>query len=171
VDIAPEMLLEAANQLPDDSPDSLMRADVGLGLPFRPGVFHAAQGLDLLHWLFRDYPGWEPHQKGIRTFFQSLHGCLQCGARADRPRPYKKEEKTRGSHRLTTEKSPLMITPSQAVRDHHVEFKSRQYLEFRSVVSARDSRTDTPDQNFAVDRRITIAHLPKSFATSNHIAE
>jgi 18S rRNA (guanine1575-N7)-methyltransferase len=82
VEIAPEMLLEAANQLPDDSPDSFMRADVGLGLSFRPGVFHAALGLDLLHWLFRDYPGWEPHQKRIRTFFQSLHGCLQCGARA-----------------------------------------------------------------------------------------
>jgi 18S rRNA (guanine1575-N7)-methyltransferase len=82
VDIAREMLLKAAEYLPDDCADSLTRADVGFGLPFRPGVFHAAVGLDLLHWLFRDYPGWNPHQSRIWTFFQSLHGCLQCGGRA-----------------------------------------------------------------------------------------
>jgi 18S rRNA (guanine1575-N7)-methyltransferase len=82
VDIAPEMLLKAADHLPDDCHDSLLRVDVGLGLPFRPGIFQAALGLDLLPWLFRDYPGWAPHEKRIHTFFQSLHGCLQCGARA-----------------------------------------------------------------------------------------
>jgi 18S rRNA (guanine1575-N7)-methyltransferase len=82
VDIAHEMLLHAAARIGDGSPHSLARADAGLGLPFRPGVFGAAVGIDVLQWLFREYPGHAPVAKRLRNFFESLHGCLQCGGRA-----------------------------------------------------------------------------------------
>jgi 18S rRNA (guanine1575-N7)-methyltransferase len=82
VDIAPEMLLTAVNRLPTDAPTSLACVDVGLGLPFRPGVFHAALGIDILQWLFREYPGNAPVHKRLRAFFEALHGCLQCGGKA-----------------------------------------------------------------------------------------
>jgi 18S rRNA (guanine1575-N7)-methyltransferase len=82
VDIAHEMLLRAVDRIGGESPHSLTRADAGLGLPFRPGVFNAAIGIDVLQWLFREYPGTAPMQRRLRNFFESLHGCLQCGGRA-----------------------------------------------------------------------------------------
>ena len=80
-DIAGEMLMEGVKAIPG-SPNSLARADAGIGLPFRAGVFDAAIGIDMIRWLFRQYPGDEPVPRRLRTFFESLHGCLQCGARA-----------------------------------------------------------------------------------------
>jgi 18S rRNA (guanine1575-N7)-methyltransferase len=82
VDIAHEMLLRALERIPPESPNSLARVDVGLGLPFRPGVFNVAVGIDVLQWLFHNYPGDAPVQKRLRAFFESLHGCLQCGGKA-----------------------------------------------------------------------------------------
>jgi 18S rRNA (guanine1575-N7)-methyltransferase len=82
VDVAHEMLLRAVELSAPNSPAQFARADVGLGLPFRPGVFNAAIGIDVLQWLFREYPGDAPAQKRLRAFFESLHGCLQCGGKA-----------------------------------------------------------------------------------------
>ena len=67
---------------PFDSANSSVRCDVGEGLPFRPGVFDGAIGIDVLKWLFTVYPGCMPVPKRIKIFFETLHGCLQCGSRA-----------------------------------------------------------------------------------------
>ena len=81
IDVAGEMLLQAIKAVPG-TPNSLARSDAGIGIPFRAGVFDAAIGIDVIRWLFRQYEGDEPVPKRLRTFFESLHGCLQCGARA-----------------------------------------------------------------------------------------
>ncbi|KAH0789550.1 putative 18S rRNA (guanine-N(7))-methyltransferase [Histomonas meleagridis] len=67
---------------PMDSPNSYVRCDIGEGMPFRPGVYDGAIGIDVLQWLFSVFPGCDPVPKRIRTFFETLHGCLACGARA-----------------------------------------------------------------------------------------
>lgn len=83
VDIAPEMLLNAIKVVPPSkTPNSFVRADVGLGCPFRAGVFDAAIGIDVLRWLFVSFEGDEPVVKRLKYFFESLHGCLRNGAKA-----------------------------------------------------------------------------------------
>jgi 18S rRNA (guanine1575-N7)-methyltransferase len=82
VDVAAEMLMSAVKYTPTDSLNCFARVDIGQGLPFRAGIYDAAIGIDVLRWLFRQYDGCLSVAKRLRAFFESLHGCLRCGARA-----------------------------------------------------------------------------------------
>jgi len=81
VDIAPEMLMAALEE--KDVPyNSFVRCDAGAGVPFRPGVFDGAVGIDVLRWILQPIPEGETVPKRLRKFFESVHGSLCCGGKA-----------------------------------------------------------------------------------------
>jgi 18S rRNA (guanine1575-N7)-methyltransferase len=59
-----------------------MAVDMGMGVPFRPGVFDGVISISAIQWLcYVDRKGHVP-QKRLRALFQSLYNCLRRGARA-----------------------------------------------------------------------------------------
>jgi 18S rRNA (guanine1575-N7)-methyltransferase len=60
----------------------VIAADMGLGAPFRPGVFDGVVSISAIQWLcYMDKKSNIP-QKRLKTLFQSLYNCLRRGARA-----------------------------------------------------------------------------------------
>ncbi|GAA5871272.1 hypothetical protein JCM8547_007239 [Rhodosporidiobolus lusitaniae] len=60
----------------------LMLADIGQGIPFRPGTFDGAISVSVLQWLCNaDTTSHSPVQRLLR-FFTDLFGCLRKGSRA-----------------------------------------------------------------------------------------
>lgn len=57
-------------------------ADLGHGLPFRPGSFDGAISISALQWLCTSESSSQDPRKRIAAFFRSLYGCLRRGSRA-----------------------------------------------------------------------------------------
>lgn len=81
VDITPEMLLRFKRVCPGPY-NTIVSCDAGMGVPFRPGVFDAAYGIDVLNWIIRPIPGGLPVSKRLKKFLESIHGCLSLGGKA-----------------------------------------------------------------------------------------
>ena len=80
-DITPEMLLKFRENV-DNPLNQIICADAGLGLPFRPGVFDAAYGIDVLNWVLHPVPGGLSVSKRLKAFLESVHGSLAMGGKA-----------------------------------------------------------------------------------------
>eukprot|EP00768_Dysnectes_brevis_P003738 gnl/Dysnectes_brevis/2658_a3215_1173.p1 GENE.gnl/Dysnectes_brevis/2658_a3215_1173~~gnl/Dysnectes_brevis/2658_a3215_1173.p1 ORF type:complete len:285 (-),score=78.37 gnl/Dysnectes_brevis/2658_a3215_1173:68-811(-) len=77
-DIAPDMLDIAK----DHGSEHLVQADMGFGLPFRPGSFDGAISISALQWLcYSNNKEHNPYRRLLR-FFQSLYTCLVSGGKA-----------------------------------------------------------------------------------------
>ena len=60
----------------------LVHQDMGLGMPFREGVFDGAISISAIQWLcYSDRNGYDP-RKRLLLFFQSLYRSLRRGGRA-----------------------------------------------------------------------------------------
>ena len=60
----------------------LVHQDMGLGMPFREGVFDGAISISAIQWLcYSDRNGYDP-RKRLLLFFQSLYKSLRRGGRA-----------------------------------------------------------------------------------------
>jgi len=60
----------------------LVHHDMGLGMPFREGVFDGAISISAIQWLcYSDRKEHDPRMR-LHRFFQSLYKCLRRGARA-----------------------------------------------------------------------------------------
>lgn len=71
----------------DDTPKGrkfreVLAADMGLGVPFRPGVFDGVISISAIQWLCYMDKKTNVPQKRLRTLFQSLYNSLRRGARA-----------------------------------------------------------------------------------------
>eukprot|EP00211_Chloroparvula_japonica_P017411 CAMPEP_0119134672 /NCGR_PEP_ID=MMETSP1310-20130426/17522_1 /TAXON_ID=464262 /ORGANISM="Genus nov. species nov., Strain RCC2339" /LENGTH=272 /DNA_ID=CAMNT_0007125493 /DNA_START=147 /DNA_END=961 /DNA_ORIENTATION=+ len=60
----------------------LVQADMGEGVPFRPGVFDGAVSVSALQWLCNADTKEQVPQKRLRVFFDSLYASLAIGTRA-----------------------------------------------------------------------------------------
>ena len=80
-DITPEMLLKFKENV-DNPINQIICADAGLGLPFRPGFFDAAIGIDVLNWILHPVAGGLSVSKRLKAFLESVHGCLALGGKA-----------------------------------------------------------------------------------------
>lgn len=81
VDITPDMCLKFQESL-NMNINYIACCDAGLGVPFRPGVFDAAYGIDILNWILHPLPGGLPVSKRLKRFLESIHGCLASGGKA-----------------------------------------------------------------------------------------
>lgn len=60
----------------------VIAADMGLGVPFRPGVFDGVVSISAIQWLcYMDKKANVP-QRRLKALFQSLYNCMRRGARA-----------------------------------------------------------------------------------------
>jgi 18S rRNA (guanine1575-N7)-methyltransferase len=71
----------------DDAPSGrkfreVLAADMGLGVPFRPGVFDGVISISAIQWLCYMDKKTNIPQKRLKTLFQSLYNSLRRGARA-----------------------------------------------------------------------------------------
>lgn len=79
VDISRDMLGVAQQR---EVEGDLVHQDMGLGMPFREGVFDGAISISAIQWLcYSDRNGYDP-RKRLLAFFQSLYKCLRRGGRA-----------------------------------------------------------------------------------------
>ena len=79
VDISRDMLSVAQRREVDGD---LVHQDMGLGMPFRQGVFDGAISISAIQWLcYSDRNEHNPRMR-LHRFFQSLYKCLRRGARA-----------------------------------------------------------------------------------------
>lgn len=79
VDISRDMLSVAQRR---DVEGDLVHQDMGLGMPFRQGVFDGAISISAIQWLcYSDRNEHNPRMR-LHRFFQSLYKCLRRGARA-----------------------------------------------------------------------------------------
>ena len=80
MDVAPSMLEIALER--DDENGDLMLADMGQGLPFRPGTFDAAVSISAVQWLCNAESSDVRPEQRLRRFFDGLYACLKRGGRA-----------------------------------------------------------------------------------------
>ena len=80
MDISPSMLSIAVDR--DDENGDLMLADMGQGLPFRPGTFDAAVSISAIQWLCNAESSDVRPEQRLRRFFDGLYACLKRGGRA-----------------------------------------------------------------------------------------
>ena len=66
----------------DDEHRSHLLADMGHGVPFRPGTFDGCISVSALQWLCHSNRSWENPYKRLNRLFVTLFGCLARGARA-----------------------------------------------------------------------------------------
>ena len=79
VDISRDMLSVAQER---EVEGDLVHQDMGLGMPFREGVFDGAISISAIQWLcYSDRNGYDP-RKRLLVFFQSLYKSLRRGGRA-----------------------------------------------------------------------------------------
>ena len=79
VDISRDMLSVAQRR---EVEGDLVHQDMGLGMPFREGVFDGAISISAVQWLcYSDRNSHDPRMR-LHRFFQSLYKCLRRGARA-----------------------------------------------------------------------------------------
>lgn len=81
LDISPHMLQIALERDDTDNGD-LFLADMGQGLPFRPGTFDAAISISAIQWLCNADSSDVSPEGRLRRFFDGLYACLRRGARA-----------------------------------------------------------------------------------------
>eukprot|EP00906_Rhabdomonas_costata_P027418 RCo038943 len=79
IDISQDMLDVAVQRETDGE---LLLRDMGLGLPFRPGIFDGAISVSALQWLCNADRREHIPQRRLKLFFMSLFSCLARGARA-----------------------------------------------------------------------------------------
>lgn len=79
MDISPSMLDIAVQR---DSEGDLFLADMGQGLPFRPGTFDAAISISAVQWLCNAESSDVSPEGRLRRFFDGLYACLKRGGRA-----------------------------------------------------------------------------------------
>ena len=80
-DISSDMLNVAAEDDPQAG-HSLLKSDMGQGVPFRPGVFDGAISISAVQWLCYSNSKAEVPRHRLTCFFRSLYGALRRGARA-----------------------------------------------------------------------------------------
>ena len=78
LDISKSMLKIAKE---NDCEGDLLLADIGQGLPFRPGTFDYAISISVIQWLCNAEKSCHNPYKRLKVFFQSLYNCLIMGAR------------------------------------------------------------------------------------------
>lgn len=79
MDISPFMLKVALERRVEGD---LFLADMGCGVPFRPGVFDGAISISALQWLFTAERKEEVPFRRLLCFFETLYSCLRRGSRA-----------------------------------------------------------------------------------------
>lgn len=79
MDISPSMLDVALQREVDGD---LFLADMGQGVPFRPGTFDAAISISAIQWLCNAETAEVSPEGRLRRFFDGLYACLRRGARA-----------------------------------------------------------------------------------------
>jgi 18S rRNA (guanine1575-N7)-methyltransferase len=79
MDISPSMLDIALQR---DVEGDLMLADIGQGVPFRPGSFDAAISISAIQWLCNAETSDVSAEGRLRRFFESLYASLRRGGRA-----------------------------------------------------------------------------------------
>lgn len=79
MDISPSMLDVALQR---DSEGDLLLADIGQGMPFRPGSFDAAISISAVQWLCNAESSDVRPEARLRRFFDGLYACLRRGGRA-----------------------------------------------------------------------------------------
>lgn len=80
MDISPSMLDIALQR--DSVEGDLFLADMGQGLPFRPGTFDAAISISAVQWLCNAETSGVSPEGRLRRFFDGLYACLKRGGRA-----------------------------------------------------------------------------------------
>lgn len=79
MDIAPSMLDVALQR---DVEGDLLLADIGQGVPFRPGTFDAAISISAIQWLCNAETSDVNPEIRLRRFFEDLYASLRRGGRA-----------------------------------------------------------------------------------------
>jgi len=79
MDISASMLAEALDR---DVEGDLFLADIGQGVPFRPGSFDAAVSISAIQWLCNAETSEERAEGRLKRFFDGLYACLRRGGRA-----------------------------------------------------------------------------------------
>lgn len=79
LDVSPSMLSVALSR---ETEGSLLLADLGQGLPFRPGTFDAAISISAIQWLCNAESTDVSPDARLRLFFSSLYSSLRRGAKA-----------------------------------------------------------------------------------------
>lgn len=79
MDISPSMLDVALQR---DTEGDLLLADIGQGVPFRPGSFDAAISISAIQWLCNAETSDVRPETRLRRFFEDLYACLRRGGRA-----------------------------------------------------------------------------------------
>lgn len=79
MDISPSMLETALNQ---DVEGDIFLADIGQGVPFRPGTFDAAISISAVQWLCNAESSDTSPQGRLARFFGGLYASLKRGGRA-----------------------------------------------------------------------------------------
>ncbi|KAL7267317.1 18S rRNA (guanine1575-N7)-methyltransferase [Rhizina undulata] len=79
LDISPAMLAVALDR---DTPGDLLLADMGQGLPFRPGTFDAAISISAVQWLCNAESSDVTPQGRLTRFFDGLYSALKRGGKA-----------------------------------------------------------------------------------------
>ena len=80
MDISPSMLDIALQR--DSVEGDLFLADMGQGLPFRPGTFDAAISISAVQWLCNAESSDVSPEGRLRRFFDGLYACLKRGGKA-----------------------------------------------------------------------------------------
>ena len=79
MDVSSSMLGEALER---DVEGDMLLADLGQGVPFRPGTFDAAISISAIQWLCNADTSEETAEGRLKRFFEGLYACLRRGARA-----------------------------------------------------------------------------------------
>ncbi|KAI5292955.1 hypothetical protein KEM52_005947 [Ascosphaera acerosa] len=79
MDISPSMLDIALQR---EVEGDLFLADIGQGVPFRPGSFDAAISISAIQWLCNAETSDVTPEGRLKRFFEGLYACLKRGARA-----------------------------------------------------------------------------------------
>ena len=79
MDISPSMLDVALQR---EVEGDLLLADIGQGVPFRPGSFDAAISISAIQWLCNAETSDVRPEARLRRFFEGLYACLRRGGRA-----------------------------------------------------------------------------------------
>jgi 18S rRNA (guanine1575-N7)-methyltransferase len=74
LDISAAMLNQARDFM--ECEGDLVRADMGCGLPFTPGIFDGAISISAIQWLCHANKSDERPERRLLVFFQSLFACL-----------------------------------------------------------------------------------------------
>ncbi|KAG8623449.1 hypothetical protein KVT40_008425 [Elsinoe batatas] len=79
LDISSSMLAQALER---DADGDLFLADIGQGVPFRPGSFDGAVSISAIQWLCNAETSAESPEGRLKRFFEGLYSALKRGARA-----------------------------------------------------------------------------------------